>query len=94
MVFLLSMIVNNLCVVWAVVPPFEANAPLLVYQDTLLAAPVFPQSFKPITAKIHQIFEAGGAVEYLQAPLSLLHNSLKTGRSPATVELFGVPTSK
>jgi hypothetical protein len=65
MVFLLSMIVNNLYVVWAVFPPFEANTPLLVYSDALLARPVTPQSFKPITGKIHQIFDADGAVEYL-----------------------------
>jgi len=55
----------NLYVVWAVLPPFEANTPLLVYSDALLAGSVTPQSFKPITGKIHQIFDAGGAVEYL-----------------------------
>jgi len=65
MVFLLSMIVNNLYLVWAVFPPFEANTPLLVYPDALLAGPVTSQSFKPITGKIHQILDAGGAVEYL-----------------------------
>jgi hypothetical protein len=59
------MIVNNLYVVWAVFPPFEANTPLLVYSDALLAGPVTPQSFKPVTGKIHQIFDAGGAVKYL-----------------------------
>jgi hypothetical protein len=65
MVFLLSMIINNLYIVWAVFPPFEANTPLLVYSDAMLAGPVSPQCFKSITGKIHQIFDAGGAVEYL-----------------------------
>jgi len=65
MVFLLSMIVNYLYVVWAVFPPFEANTPLLVYSDAMLAGPVTTQSFKPITGKIHQIFDACGTVEYL-----------------------------
>jgi hypothetical protein len=65
MAFLLSMIVNNLYVVWAVLPPFKANTPLLVYSDSLPAGPVTPQNFKPITGKIHQIFDAGGTVEYL-----------------------------
>jgi hypothetical protein len=63
--FLLSMIVNNLYSVWAIFPPFEANTPLLVYPDALPADPVSFQSFKSITGKIHQIFDAGGAVEYL-----------------------------
>lgn len=88
------MVVNNLYVVWAVFPPFEANTPLLVYSDALLAGPVTPQRFKPITGKIHQIFDAGGAVEYLQSPLSLLHNGLKTGHPPTIVELFGLLTGK
>jgi hypothetical protein len=63
--FLLSMIINNFYVVWTIFPPFEANTPLLVYADALLAGPVSTQRFKPITGKIHQIFDAGGAVEDL-----------------------------
>jgi hypothetical protein len=65
MVFLLSMIIHNLYIVWAVFPPLEANTPLLVYSDAMLTGPVSHQSFKPIAGKIHQIFDAGGAVEYL-----------------------------
>jgi hypothetical protein len=52
MVFLLSMIVNNLYVVWAVFPPFEANTPLLIYSDALPAGSITSQSFKPIYMKI------------------------------------------
>jgi len=65
MEFLLSMIINNFYVVWTIFPPFEANSPLLVYADALLAGPVSTQRFKSIAGKIHQVFDAGGAVKDL-----------------------------
>jgi len=43
MAFLLSMIIYDFYVVWTVFPPFEANTPLLVYADALLAGPVSSQ---------------------------------------------------
>jgi hypothetical protein len=62
---ILSMIINNFHMVWAIFPPLEANTPLLVYAYALLAGPVSPQRFKAITGKVHQVFHAGSAVKYL-----------------------------
>jgi len=65
MAFLLSMIIDNFYIVWTVLPPFEADTPLLVYTDAMLTGPVSPQRFKPVTGKIHKIFDTCGTVEDL-----------------------------
>lgn len=88
------MIVNNLHPVWTIFPPREANAPLLVYADALLPGSVSPQRFEVITGKIYQIFNANSTVEYLQLPLSLPSNGLKTGDPFAMVEIFSVLAGK
>jgi hypothetical protein len=59
------MIIDNFYVIWTVLPPFEADTPLLVNTDALLAGPVSPQRFNPATGKIHKIFDTGSAVEDL-----------------------------
>ena len=90
----LSMIVNKLRLVWTVFPPIEANTPLLVYAYALLAGPVSPQRFKTITGKVHQILDTCSAVKYLQSPLSLPGNGLKTPNSLTMVEFFSMLAGK
>jgi hypothetical protein len=59
------MIIDNLYVVGAVLPPFETNTPLFIYSNALPAGPLSTRRFKAITGKIDKVFDTGGAVENL-----------------------------
>ena len=88
------MIVNDFNLVWAIFAPLEANTPLLVYADAFLAGPVSSQRFEMIAGKIHQIFNAYGAIQYLQAAFSLPGNGLKTLNPFALEKLFSMLACK
>jgi len=88
------MIVNDFHTVWAILVPLEANTPLLVYADALLAGPVSSQRFKMVAGKIHQIFNAYSTIQYLQAAFSLPGKGLKTANPFAVEKPFGILACK
>ncbi len=49
------MIINNLNFVGVVIAPYEADAPLIVYPNTILAFAIATQRLKPITGCDSQV---------------------------------------
>jgi hypothetical protein len=45
------MIIHNLHLVWTILPPHEAHAPLVIDPDAVLSPPVAVQRFQAIAGK-------------------------------------------
>jgi hypothetical protein len=64
-----SVIVNDLDCHRLGTVPLEADAPLLVYSNAPLTAPVAPQRLEPVTRWHTQIVESAGSIDDLELVL-------------------------
>ena len=60
------MIIHNFHLVWAILPPHEAHAPLIVDANALLPCPITRQCFQPIARWHAQVIQPGGDLQLLQ----------------------------
>jgi hypothetical protein len=88
------MIIHNLHLVWAILTPHKAHAPLVIDPNAVLPLPVPMQGFQAIAWQPGQVCQAGSTVQDLQASLSLSLHSLEAAYSLAIVEGFGVLITK
>jgi hypothetical protein len=83
-------IVHNLHVLWADPGPDEADSPLLVDSDAVLACPVYLQRLQPVAWKDTEVVEQVSSVQHHQLsesdPFDLRINTL---RPPSRPEALG-----
>jgi hypothetical protein len=77
---LLLVIVHDLNVVGVAVPPAEANAPLIVDANAMVASAIAFELFEPIVRWHAEILELLGGVDEAQLAE---HDPVKLGREPA-----------
>lgn len=69
-----SVVVNNFNVQWAYGRPYEANAPLLVDADAMLAFPVSEERFQAVARGRLEKVQCGRAVQHLQLSCRYVSN--------------------
>lgn len=84
------MIIHNLHLVWTILPPHEAHAPLVIDPDAVLPPPVAMQRFQAIAGKSGQVCQTGSAVQDLQPSLSLRLHSLEATHPLAIEQGFSI----
>jgi hypothetical protein len=85
------MIINNLNVPGAGVPPYEADSPLIINANAVLAGTVAAQRFKMVTPNIAQVLKARGSREGIQAPLGLPLDGFEFRAARAFEDSLSVP---
>src|SRR5579875_2379512 len=84
-------IVNDLDVFWARIGPVEADSPLLVYPDAVLASTVSGQLLQPVTRRDPEVRQDFGGVEHGQlAPGSALRRPVEPPRPLPSPDGFGL----
>jgi hypothetical protein len=73
------MIVDDLNLLSAAIAPYEANPPLIVDSDRVLASAVALERFEPIARRLTQIIQCADAIQQQQLATGLPLNGTKTG---------------
>jgi hypothetical protein len=63
---LLSVVIDNFQILGPAVAPHEADTPLIVDPDAVLARPIAPQGLKPIPGRRAQIAQIDGGIEHIE----------------------------
>jgi len=85
------MIINNLNVPGGGIPPHEADSPLIVNANAVLAGTVTAQLFKMVTPNIAQVLKARGSSERIQAPPGLPLDGFEFRAARAIEDSLSVP---
>lgn len=86
------MVVNNFDIVRVIVLPSEADAPLIVDGDRVLAFPVGLERVQPIAWRYPEVGELGRHMYGLELPKGpARHVRRDTPRSPGSKQLLGLP---
>ena len=86
------MVINDLGVERVSVRPFEADAPLLINADTVLALSIAFQRFQRIRRRSHEIARITGAIKILQLlTRPLLYLAIKPPHELTLEYRLGIP---
>ena len=89
------MVVDNLNLLGVGAGPKEADAPLVVYSDRVLSAPISPECLQMITWRQLEESQLNGGIDQLQLDESALPDvTWKASRAPCAPQLFGVTVGK
>ena len=87
------MVIDDLNVFGAVssLRPLEADAPLLIDANAVLASPVAGQGFQPVAGQPGQVPQAGCRFKNSQSLFGLMAEALKAGNPFAFGKALGLP---
>jgi len=88
------MIIDNLYVVRAIIPPLKADPPLLVDSDAVLSLTIALQDLKAVARQRRQIAQGSRTVKNLQATLRLDDKALKASGAAAFVKRLRILVTK
>src|SRR5665811_1207236 len=89
-VFTSLMIIDDLDAVRRAVAPTEANSPLVVDPDTMLALPVTTQRLKPVSWNCRHVLQLLGVVQHPKLPARLRSNVAELAAPLAFKKLLGL----
>jgi hypothetical protein len=89
-----SMVVDDLNIPRAVIPPAEAYSPLIIDSDAVLATPITAELLQPVAWRHAQVLQVLRAVEHLQLSFGLCLKRTELPRRTACEQLLGVAGSK
>jgi hypothetical protein len=90
-----SVVIHDLDIVGVVAPPTEADAPLVVDPDAVLALLIAAQSLKPVTGRYPQIVKALRSVQHPELPQGHpLHLNSKASSPVSREQPLRVPVAE
>jgi hypothetical protein len=89
------MVIDNLDLLGVGAGPKETDAPLVVYSDRVLPAPISPECLQTITWRQPEESQLNGGIDQLQLDERALPDvTWQAPRAPCEPQLFGVTVGK
>jgi hypothetical protein len=83
-------VINNFNIVSIAVNPFEADTPLVIDPDAVLAFTASAQSFKPVAWRHKQVLKRFGSMEIIKLTPCRSFKGFETPYKPIIKECFSV----
>lgn len=62
----LAVVIDDLDIFGTIIPPHEADPPLIVDPDQVLAGPIAPQSFQSVAGRLAQVLQAVRRIKHVE----------------------------